>query len=152
MATVERHGNGVATLGRASETPAVAYEEPKGTGWVMFAAIMLGFAGFWAFFEGILAISSSKVFTPNATYVFSDLHTWGWIVMLLGIAAVFAAFAVLAGSEVARWFGIAVAAVNGWGQLMFLHAYPWWSIAMFTIDILVIYALAAYGGSRLRTR
>ena len=155
MATIEKQGNGVAPaqLGRPPETP-VAYEEPapKGAGWVTFAAIMLGFAGFWAFFEGILAISSSKVFVANATYVFSDLHTWGWIVMLLGIAAVFAAFAVLAGSEVARWFGIAVAAVNGWGQLMFLHANPWWSIAMFTIDILVIYGLAAYGGSRLRTR
>ena len=157
MATVEKHGNGVAPVtayGAKPGAPSVPYEEsaPQGVGWVMFAAIMLGFAGFWAFFEGILAISGSKVFTANATYVFSDLHTWGWIVMLLGIAAICAAFAVVAGSEVARWFGIVIAGVNGWGQLMFLHANPWWSVVMFTIDILVIYGLAAYGGSRLRTR
>jgi len=155
MATIEKRGNGVApTLARTPEASPVAYDEPpvRGAGWVTFSAIMLGFAGLWAFFEGILAISTSKVFVANATYVFSDLHTWGWIVMLLGIAAVFAAFAVVAGSEVARWFGIVVAGLNAWGQLMFLHANPWWSIAMFTIDILVIYGLAAYGGSRLRTR
>lgn len=156
MATIERRGNGAAattTLRGTPETP-VGYEEPspKGAGWVMFAAIMLGFAGLWAFFEGILAISSSKVFVADATYVFSNLHTWGWIVMILGIAAIFAAFAVLTGSEIARWFGIVIAGLNAWGQLMFLHANPWWSIAMFTIDILVIYGLAAYGGSRLRTR
>ena len=80
-------------------------DRAEGRGWVAFAAIMLGFAGFWAFFEGILAISSSKIYTANATYVFSDLHTWGWIMLALGIAALFAAFGLFAGSELARWFG-----------------------------------------------
>ncbi len=157
MATIEKRGNGVApvtTYGATPETPTAPYEEPspRGIGWVMFSAIMLGFAGLWAFFEGILAISSSKVFVANATYVFSDLRTWGWIVMILGVAAVCAAFAVLAGSEVARWFGIVVAGLGAWGQLMFLHANPWWGLAMFTINVLVIYGLAAYGGARLRAR
>jgi hypothetical protein len=157
MATIEkpttRYAPGEAVM-PAPDTMDLYYEEPapRGAGWVLFSAIVLGFAGVWAFFEGILAISSSKVYTANATYVFSDLHTWGWIVMGLGILAVLAAFAVVAGSELARWFGIAVAALNAWGQLMFLHANPWWAMAMFTVDILVIYGLAAYGGKRLRTR
>ena len=92
----------------------------------MFSAIALGFAGVWAFFEGILAISSSKIYVANATYVFSNLHTWGWIMMILGVLTVLAAFAVFAGSELARWYGIAIAGINAWGQLMFLHAQPWW--------------------------
>jgi hypothetical protein len=116
----------------------------------MFSAIALGFAGVWGFFEGILAISSSKIYVANATYVFSDLKTWGWIMMILGALAVVAAFAVFAGSELARWYGIAIASINAWGQLMFLHAQPWWSVCMFAIDILVIYGLAAYGGHKLR--
>jgi hypothetical protein len=129
------------------ETPA-----PEGAGWLLFSAIALGFAGFWAFFEGLLAIGSSKIYVANATFVFSNLQTWGWIVMLLGIAAMFAAFAIYAGSEFARWFGISIAGLNAFGQLMFLQANPWWGALMFTVDILVIYGLAAYGGSRLRTR
>ena len=44
-----------------------------------------------------------------------------------------------------------VAGLNALGQLMFIQANPWWSVAMFTVCLLVIYGLAAYGGSRLRT-
>ena len=86
----------------------------------------------------------------NATYVFSDLNTWGWIVMGLGIASIFAAFGVFSGSELARWFGITVAGLNLVGQLMFLHANPWWSMTVITLDILIIYALAAFAGHKLR--
>jgi hypothetical protein len=153
VATIHK-GNGAVTQERlAAPTAVEPYDvpEPKGVGWVMFSAIALGFAGVWAVFEGILAISSSKVYAPNATYVFSDLNTWGWIVTILGALAVIAAFAVLRGSELARWFGVAVAAINGWGQLMFLHAQPWWSVCMFAVDVLVIYGLAVYGGRKLRT-
>jgi hypothetical protein len=72
VATIERT-NGAVTeeLGRTPRAaePDYADSEPKGVGWVMFSAIALGFAGVWAFFEGILAISSSKIYVPNATYV-----------------------------------------------------------------------------------
>jgi hypothetical protein len=125
--------------------------EPAGVGWVAFAAVMLGFTGLWNVFDGIAAISNAHVFVANANYVFSDLNIWGWIVLILGILQGLAAFALLTGSEWARWFGVASASVNALGQLAFAPAYPWWSIAMFSVDILIIYALVAYGGSRLRT-
>jgi hypothetical protein len=31
-----------------------------------------------------------------------------------------------------------------------IQAYPFWSLAVFTIDVLGIYALAVYGGKRIR--
>jgi hypothetical protein len=126
------------------------YGESKGLGWVTFATVMLGLAGIWNFVDGILAISSSHVYTVNATYVFSDLNTWGWIVMSLGIIEGLAALALLSGSEFARWFGIAAAGLNAIGQLMFIPVYPFWGIAMFSVDVLIIYALAVYAGHRLQ--
>jgi hypothetical protein len=126
------------------------YAEPKGVGWVTFAAILLGLAGSWNVINGILAISSSRVYTASSVYVFSDLNTWGWIVLLLGTVQVLAGLSILTGSEFARWFGIAAASVNAIGQLSYVPIYPWWAIAMFSVDILIIYALAVYGGSRLR--
>jgi hypothetical protein len=126
------------------------YESPQGAGWVTFATVMLGLAGIWNFIDGILAISSSRVFTANSVYVFSDLNTWGWIVMILGILECLAALAIVSGSEWARWFGIFAAGLNAIGQLMFVPVYPWWAIAMFSVDVLIIYALAVYGGRRLR--
>ena len=124
---------------------------PAGAGWVTFAAVMLGFTGLWNFFDGIAAISNAHVFVANANYVFSDLNTWGWIVLVLGILQGIAAFALFTGSEWARWFGIASASVNAIGQLAFVPAYPVWGLAMFSVDILIIYALAVYAGGRLRT-
>jgi hypothetical protein len=126
-------------------------DDAPGSGWVVFAAVMLGVAGLWNCFAGIAAIADAHVYVANADYVFSDLNTWGWIVLVLGVLQCVAALALLAGSEVARWFGIAVASVNAIGQLMFIPAYPFWGIAMFAVDVLIIYGLAVYGGSRLRT-
>jgi len=121
-----------------------------GAGWVLFASVMLFIAGTWNFIDGILAIGTSNVYVGGAHFVFSDLKTWGWIVMLLGITQLLAGAAVVTGSEFARWFGITVAGVNSIGQLMFLPAYPFWALAMFTVDMLIIYALAVYGGHKLR--
>jgi hypothetical protein len=136
-------------VGRLSSPTTVA--EPEGSGWVLFAAVMLGLAGLWNFFAGIAAIADAHVYVANAHYVFGDLSTWGWIIMILGILQGFAALALTTGSEAARWFGIGCAAVNSIGQLMFIPAFPFWGIAMFAVDLLVIYGLAVYGGSRLRT-
>jgi hypothetical protein len=128
----------------------VDYEKAaKATGWIGYAAIMLVFAGGWNVFEGILAVARSKVFVLNATYVFSDLRTWGWIVLVIGAGELLAGFAILNGSQFARWFGVAAAGINSVGQLMFLHAYPFWSIAMFAVDMLIIYALVVYGGREI---
>jgi hypothetical protein len=129
---------------------ATAYEGIKGGGWIVFAASMLGLAGSWNTIQGILAIGDSRVYVGDQTFVFSDLNTWGWIILVLGVLQLFAAFAVISGSETARWFGIGCAGINAVGQLFFLPAFPLWAITMFALDILIIYALAVYGGSRLK--
>ncbi|MFL5945735.1 MAG: hypothetical protein ACJ74D_05890 [Gaiellaceae bacterium] len=126
------------------------YSEPAGVGWVTFATVLLGLAGIWNVVDGILAISSAHVYTASSTFVFSDLNTWGWIVLILGIIEGLAALAILSGSEFARWFGIGAASLNAIGQLMFIPVYPFWGLAMFSVDVLIIYALAVYGGRRLQ--
>jgi hypothetical protein len=130
---------------------AYAEDIPRGIGWVTFAGIMLGLIGTFNIIDGIVALSRSSFFAANARFVFSDLRTWGWIILVIGAVQLIASVAIFAGSEVARWFGIAVAAVNALAQLGFASAYPWWALSMFTLDILVIYALAVYGGARLGT-
>jgi hypothetical protein len=125
-------------------------DSPSGVGWVTFAAVMLGLAGVWNSIDGILAISSSRVYTGHSTLVFSNLNTWGWIVLILGIIQLIAAGSLIAGSEFARWFGIAAAGLNAIGQLLFVPVYPFWAISMFTVDLLIIYGLAVYAGKRLR--
>jgi hypothetical protein len=128
-----------------------AEREYRGAGWIAFASAILAFAGTFNLIDGIVALARSKFYVADATYVFSDLRTWGWIVLVLGVGQLLAAFAVYTGSSFARWFGISVAGLNGLAQLMFIQAYPWWALVAFTLDILVIYALAVYGGSSSRS-
>jgi len=125
-------------------------KEPAGSGLLMFAVVMMALAGTWAIIEGIAAIANSKVFVANSTFVFSDLRTWGWIVTGLGVLLLFSAFAVFSGSQFARWFGVTAAGLNAIGQLLFIQAYPLWSMAMFAADIIIIYALATYAGPKLK--
>jgi len=153
MSTMERER--AATNGQPTVTPVVGptevtIEERRGAGWLTFAAIMLGLGGILGAIDGLVAITKSSFYVAGAHFVFSDLHTWGWILLAVGVATIFAAFGVWTGSQLARWFGITVAGLQGIAQLMMIQAYPFWSLAVFAIDLLVIYALATYGGVRTR--
>ena len=55
--------------GRYSLAPDL--EAPSGLGWVTFASVMLGLAGIWNSIAGILAISSSRVYTGHSVLVFA---------------------------------------------------------------------------------
>lgn len=120
-----------------------------GTGWVVFAGIMIMIGGILNMIWGIAAISSSSFFAEHATYIVSDLNTWGWIVLIVGVLELGAAGSIWAGGEYGRWFGIFVVSLNAISALMAIQAYPLWGVCLFAIDILVIYGLAAYGGRSL---
>ena len=52
------------------------------------------------------------------------------------------------GGEFGRWVGISIAGLNAVAHLGTMQAYPFWSIVIIAFDVLVIYALAVYGGRR----
>jgi len=118
----------------------------RGGGWIAFSAIVLVVGGIFGVFDGLMAVYKSRFFSSSGVYLFSGLHTWGWIVFGLGVAAILAGIYVLSGSQVARWTGVTIAALSALGQLLFVQAYPLWSLMIMTIDFLVIYGLAVYGG------
>jgi hypothetical protein len=121
-------------------------DQDRGSGWITFAGVMIVMVSVLNIIDGIAAISKSSFFVGDARYVFSDLKTWGWIVLALGVLQMVVAFGVWAGNELARWAGIVVVSINAVAQLLFIPAYPFWSLAIFTLDLLVLYGLAAYGG------
>ena len=44
-----------------------------------------------------------------------------------------------------NWVGVTFAGLNAIAQLLAMPAYPFWSICLFALDVLVIYALVAHG-------
>jgi hypothetical protein len=117
-------------------------EESTLSGWWVFAGVLLLVAGVLNIIYGIAAIGDSKFFTENATYIISGLHTWGWIILILGVLELVAAFSLFSGGEFGRWFGIFIASLNAIGALLSIPAYPFWSLAIFALSIIIIYKLS----------
>jgi hypothetical protein len=110
--------------------------------WWMFAGILLGISGILNVIWGIAAISESHFFVLNTHYILSGLKTWGWITLILGVAQGLAAFSLFAGGSYGRWFGIATAAVMAIISLFDIPAYPFWSLCVFALSIVILYQLA----------
>ena len=117
----------------------------EGHGLILFASVMLVIIGCFNLIYGIAAIANSHVFTANAHYVFGNLRTWGWITLIIGVLQLLAAAGVVAGNQLARWFGVAVLGLSAIDQMFFVPAYPFWSLTIIAADVVALYALCAYG-------
>jgi hypothetical protein len=119
------------------------YEERSG--WVTFAGILLVIAGALNVIYGIAAIGNSKFFVANTKYIFSDLKTWGWITLIIGILQVLAAGSLWAGGLYGRIVGIGAASLSAIAALLSIPGYPFWSLAIFALDIVIIHQIATRG-------
>jgi len=122
-----------------------SYDEERGLGWMTFAAVLLLILGTLNLIDGIAAISKAHFYVANAHYIISDLNTWGWVVLCLGVLQVLVGFGVLIKNQFARWTGVVVLSLNAIAQLLMMPAYPLWSLSIFAIDIVAVYGLIAYG-------
>ena len=117
----------------------------RGTGRAMFAAILLLIAGALNIIYGIAAIGDANFFVDQTRYVFSNLNTWGWITLLLGILELTAGFSLVVGGTYGRIIGIAAATIGAIGALLSVGgAYPFWSLGVFALCVIVIHGLVVY--------
>ncbi len=130
--------------------------DTKGSGWRIFAGLMILLVGAFNFIDGIVAVANPHYYyyyetgTNNSSVtvhhlVFGTLNGWGWGILILGIVQVLVALAIFAGQAWAAVLGIVVAVLNAIGQLLLISVFPWWSVITIAIDVLIIYALAVYG-------
>ncbi|HEY4281258.1 MAG TPA: hypothetical protein VGM91_23805 [Conexibacter sp.] len=122
-----------------------ATSRPGLSGWVVFAGSMLAVVGALNVIYGIAAIDNSSFFVNDAKYVISSLNTWGWVTLIIGAVQVICAFGVWVRNSFAVWAGIGFAGLNAIAQLLMLPAYPFLALALFGVDLLVIYGLAVHG-------
>jgi hypothetical protein len=119
----------------------------RGVGRAIFAAILLLMAGTLNVIYGIAAISDAHFFTDGGDhYVFSNLSTWGWVTLILGVIQLTAGFSLMAGGTYGRVMGIVAATIGGIGALLSVGgAYPFWSLGIFALCVIVIHGLLVYG-------
>ncbi|MDQ0954771.1 hypothetical protein QFZ24_008694 [Streptomyces phaeochromogenes] len=118
-----------------------------GSGWLVFAAVLMVFGGLMMAVAGISAIADDDVFVATRNYVWElDLAGWGWIHLVMGIVIFFAGLALFRGATWARVVGVALAGLSMIANFMWLPHAPVWALVLLTIDGFVIWALCAAPG------
>jgi hypothetical protein len=67
------------------------------------------------------------------------------VTLVLGILQLLAGGSLWRGGLYGRIFGIAAASLSAIGALLSIPAYPFWSLAIFALDIVIIHQIAAHG-------
>jgi hypothetical protein len=125
-------------------------EEPSGlaVGFILFAAIMMIMVGVFQAIQGLVGIFENEFYVSTRNYLFQfDATTWGWIHLLLGLLVAFAGWGLLSGRTWARTVAIALAVLSAIANFLFVPYYPFWALLLITLDVLVIWAVAAHGGA-----
>jgi hypothetical protein len=118
----------------------------RGVGSALFVGILLMIAGILNIIYGIAAVGNAKFFVEDTQFVFSSLHTWGWITIILGIIELSAAFSLFAGGVYGRLIGIVAASLGAIGALLDVGgAHPWWALGIFAICLVCIHGLVVLG-------
>jgi hypothetical protein len=115
-------------------------------GSALFAGVLMIMVGIFHVIAGLAAVIDDEFFIVGEQYAFEvDTTTWGWIHMGAGAIVAIAGFAVLSGHLWARIFAIIVAMLSAVANFFWIPYYPFWSILIIAIDVVIIWGLATYG-------
>ena len=121
----------------------------RGAGSALFAAVLLLVAGTINIIYGIRAVDDANFFVNDTQYVFSSLHTWGWVAIILGAIQVTGGVSLFGGGIYGRIIGIVAATFGAIAALLNVGgAHPWWSLGVLAICLIVLHGLLVYGEPR----
>jgi hypothetical protein len=136
---------------RPSESPRSTYpaapEVTGWTGWVLFAAVMMALVGCTHIVQGLVAVFSRGFYVvqPSGLVIHADYTAWGWVHIVLGVVIFIAALFLPTGALWARILAVAFAVVSVLTNLLFISAYPIWSVIVIAVDVVVIFAITVHG-------
>lgn len=121
-------------------------EGPKAAwagGLTLFAAVVLFLLGILGFLQGFSAVLRDDVFVRAPNYVYAlDLTAWGWIHMLIGVAAMVVGGAVLTLRTWGLIAGIVIAALSVVTNFLFVPQSNWWALVMIGLGVALIWAFS----------
>ena len=120
--------------------------EKSGAGWVVFAGIMLLIAGVLNVIYGIAAISNAAFFDHQTQYVVFGLGFWGWVTVIIGLVQLTGGYSLFSGGVYGRTVGIIAASLGAIESLLSVGgSYPYWSLGIFALCLIVLHGLVVYG-------
>jgi hypothetical protein len=118
----------------------------RGTGRVVFAATLLLIVGTLNIIYGIGALDDANIFVNDTRYIFTNLNTLGWVLILLGVLQLTGGFSLMSGNTYGRVIGIVAGSLGAIGALLSIGgAYPWWNLGIFFLCVYVIHGILVFG-------
>ena len=118
----------------------------RGTGRVVFAAILLVLVGFINIIYGIGALDDANYFVNDTRFILSNLNTLGWVLIILGIIQLTGGFSLMAGNTYGRLLGIIGGTLGAIGALFSIGgSNPWWSLVVFALCVYVVHGIIVFG-------
>jgi hypothetical protein len=123
----------------------------RGVGRALFAATLLLIAGTLNIIYGIGALDDANIFVNDKRYIFTDLNTMGWILIVLGVIQLAGGFSLFGGNPFGRVLGIVGGSLGAIGALLSIGgAYPWWSLGLFFLCIYIVHGIFVLGEDETR--
>ena len=117
----------------------------KVLGRVVFVAILFVMVGTLNIIYGIAAVSNAHFF-DNTQYLFSSVHTWGWITIIVGIIELTAGFSLFGRRRLRPRHRIFAASLGAFEALLSIGGtHPWWSLAIFALCVYILHGLIVFG-------
>ena len=118
----------------------------RGAGRVVFTATLLLIVGTINIIYGIGSLDDAHVIVNDTRFIFSNLNTLGWVLIILGVIQLTAGFSLMAGNVYGRVIGIFAAGIGAIEALISIGgAYPWWSLGVFALCVYILHGLIIFG-------
>jgi hypothetical protein len=118
----------------------------RGVGRAVFAATLLLIAGTLNIIYGIGALDDANIFVNDKRYIFTNLNTMGWTLIVLGLIQLTGGFSLFAGNTYGRVIGVIGATLGAIGALLSIGgSYPWWSLGIFFLCLYILHGLFILG-------
>jgi hypothetical protein len=118
----------------------------RGSGRVAFAGTLLLIVGTLNIIYGIGALGDANVLVGDKRLVFSNLHTYGWVLLILGVIQLTGGVSLLGGNTYGRVIGIVAASLGAIESLVSIGGrYPWWELGVFALCVYVLHGLITFG-------
>jgi hypothetical protein len=118
----------------------------RGAGRAGFAAALLLIAGMLNIIYGIGALDNANIFVNDKRFIFTNLNTMGWVMIVIAVIQLTGGFSLLAGNTWGRFVGILGASLGAISALLSIGgAYPWWSLALFALCLYIIHGIFILG-------
>jgi hypothetical protein len=113
-------------------------------GLAIFGGILAAIMGTMNLIYGLLLLFNSEfLLLAKEGLFYVDVTAWAWLLVVFGVVQIAAAIGIMSGQTWARLVGIAWASLVVIGNMFFLPAYPFWSLLIIALGVMVIYALAS---------